>query len=162
MKYILEFLFISIGGTLLHFTYQISHKNKFVGLISAKNESTWEHIKIALTPYYIFLLLEIPFSYQLPNFIFAKFIELAALILTIPFLFYGYQKLLKKDVPLFDIAIFYLSILLAIYLEYLIIKLPNCYFFINYLSFLSILAIFIYYLLTNFLIPKAFIWQTPK
>ncbi len=159
MKYIIEFLFISILGTILHFTYQKSHKNILVGLISAKNESTWEHIKIALTPYFVFLLLEIPFNYQLPNFIFAKFIELATIILTIPFLFYGYQKFLKKDIPIFDIAIFYISILLAIFLEYLIINLKACSFLINYLSLLSILAIFIYYLLTNFLIPKSFIFK---
>ena len=41
---------ISLIGTLSHFLYDISKHNKLVGLFCAVNESTWEHIKISLTP----------------------------------------------------------------------------------------------------------------
>ena len=40
-----RFFFISILGVLLHFTYEWSNDNPAVGLFSAVNESTWEHIK---------------------------------------------------------------------------------------------------------------------
>lgn len=44
------FIVISIVGTLLHFLYEMSGHNKIVAIFAAVNESTWEHIKIALTP----------------------------------------------------------------------------------------------------------------
>ena len=41
-----RFFFISILGVLLHFTYEWSDDNRIVGLFSAVNESTWEHLKL--------------------------------------------------------------------------------------------------------------------
>ena len=56
---IISVIIISIVGTLSHFLYDISNHNRIVGLFSAVNESTWEHIKIALTDYWmdIFMVL---------------------------------------------------------------------------------------------------------
>ncbi|MBR1413061.1 MAG: hypothetical protein IJ574_00120 [Bacilli bacterium] len=161
-KYIIEFLFISIIGTILHFTYQLSNKNKIVGLISSKNESTWEHIKIALTPSFIFLLLEIPFSYKNCNFIFSKFVAITTIIIMIPTLFYGYRFLLKKDIPIIDISIFYISILISILMESFILKKFQCFFSINYISLIIIVLIFSFYLVTNCLTPKTLIFKKPS
>ena len=47
---IISFIFISILGTLLHFTYEWSNNNSFIGLFSAINESTWEHLKLIFFP----------------------------------------------------------------------------------------------------------------
>ena len=52
----LGFVIISVVGTLAHFLYDFSHHNKIVGLFAAVNESTWEHIKIALTPTFLWSL----------------------------------------------------------------------------------------------------------
>ena len=41
-----RFIFISVLGVLLHFTYEWSGDNAVVGLFSAVNESTWEHLKL--------------------------------------------------------------------------------------------------------------------
>lgn len=46
-----RFIFISILGVLLHFTYEWSGDNPAVGLFSAVNESTWEHLKLIFFPY---------------------------------------------------------------------------------------------------------------
>ena len=46
---IISIIVISVIGTVSHFSYDISKQNKIVGLFGAVNESTWEHIKIALT-----------------------------------------------------------------------------------------------------------------
>ena len=56
MDIIIGIIFISIIGTLLHFMYEFSGHNKIVSLFAAVNESTWEHIKIALTPTFIWTL----------------------------------------------------------------------------------------------------------
>ena len=37
-------------GTLLHFTFEWSGNNPVVGIFSAVNESTWEHLKILFFP----------------------------------------------------------------------------------------------------------------
>ncbi len=57
-----RFLFISILGTLLHFTWEWSGKNPFVALFSAVNESTWEHLKLLFFPMLLLTLLEPLFS----------------------------------------------------------------------------------------------------
>ena len=66
------FIVISIVGTLLHFLYEISGHNKVALLFAAVNESTWEHIKIALTPTFLWGLLD-GFKYGTsPNYFIAK------------------------------------------------------------------------------------------
>lgn len=45
-----RFIFISVLGVLLHFTYEWSGDNAVVGLFSAVNESTWEHLKLLFFP----------------------------------------------------------------------------------------------------------------
>ena len=57
-----RFLFISILGTLLHFTWEWSDRNPFVALFSAVNESTWEHLKLLFFPMLLLTLLELFFS----------------------------------------------------------------------------------------------------
>ena len=158
-KYIIEFLFISIIGTILHFTYQLSNKNLIVGLVSSKNESTWEHIKIALTPAFLFLILEIPFSYNNCNFIFSKFIMISTIIIMIPTLFYGYTYFLKKNVPIIDISIFFIAILLAIFMENIALTKFKYFFSINYISLIALILIFSFYLITNFVTPKTLIFK---
>ena len=41
MFFLISTMFISLIGTLSHFTYDISNHNKIIGLFSAVNESTW-------------------------------------------------------------------------------------------------------------------------
>ena len=48
--HIISFLLVSILGTLLHFTYEWSGENTFVGFFSAVNESTWDHLKLIFFP----------------------------------------------------------------------------------------------------------------
>jgi hypothetical protein len=45
---VVGFLFVVIFGSLLHFTFEFSHYSKLVAYFSAVNESTWEHLKLAL------------------------------------------------------------------------------------------------------------------
>jgi hypothetical protein len=43
-------IFTFLAGTLLHFTYEWSGNNFWVGLFSPVNESTWEHMKLLFFP----------------------------------------------------------------------------------------------------------------
>lgn len=47
---IIRYAIVCTLGVLLHFTYNLSGQNPIVGLFSAVNESTWEHLKLLFFP----------------------------------------------------------------------------------------------------------------
>lgn len=47
---IVGILFVSVLGVLMHFVYEWSGSNRFVGLFAPINESTWEHMKLLFFP----------------------------------------------------------------------------------------------------------------
>ncbi len=51
---VVGFLFVSIAGSMFHFTYQWTHCNWFVGFFVAVNESVFEHVKILIFPIFLF------------------------------------------------------------------------------------------------------------
>ena len=56
---LIGFLFVSIFGALSHFFYEWSGKNKIVGFLFPANESTWEHLKLAIFPTLLFFFCRI-------------------------------------------------------------------------------------------------------
>jgi hypothetical protein len=54
----LGFIAASILAPLFHFTYALSGSNQFVGMISAVNESVWEHSKILYFPFLFYSIVE--------------------------------------------------------------------------------------------------------
>lgn len=48
--HIFSAVFCIVLGTILHFTYKWSNNNNFIGIFSATNESTWEHLKLVFFP----------------------------------------------------------------------------------------------------------------
>ncbi len=110
MFYIGIIIICSIG-TILHFAYELSHHNKLVATFSAVNESTWEHIKICMTPTIIWSIYEIT-KYGLDrNFIVAKSLCLLTIILMIPILFYSYTAFTKKSILFIDVICFYVTVI---------------------------------------------------
>ncbi len=154
-------LFISLLGTLLHFTYDWSKKEKIIGLFSAVNESTWEHIKIALTPTFVWIVIELLFMGHKPNFIFANFISLLSLIIFIPLVFYGYKLFTKKAILVVDIMTFYIAIIVSRLLNYIIINGRMVNFFATYIGLIGIVIIFIFYLTFTVMPPKCFVFEDP-
>ena len=67
-------------------------------MFTAVNESTWEHIKIALTPTFLWSLYDGIIYGCNPNYFVAKATSLLSLILVIPLLFYSYKFFIKKNI----------------------------------------------------------------
>ena len=156
------FFFVSILGTLSHFLYDIGNHNKYFSIFFAVNESTWEHIKIALTPMFLWLIIEVPFLYNNVNFIFAKFIGLMCPLIIIPLIFYGYKSISKKSILILDIGMFYLSILISTLLSmYILFELPKVPFIVNYLSLIGIIIIFIFYMILTMYPLENFLFKDP-
>ncbi|MDO5568917.1 MAG: DUF6512 family protein [bacterium] len=159
--YIGGFFFISIIGTLLHFTYDFSNHNKIVGLFSAVNESTWEHIKIALTPLFVWSLIDGYLLGKLPNYFISKLVGILIIIIVIPLIFYGYKYFTKKSILFIDISSFYFTILLSQWLSYLVIIRDALPYIVNYISVIVIFIIFGFYMTATLVPLKLFIFKDP-
>lgn len=102
---------ISIVGTILHFTYELSKHNKFVAIFSAVNESTWEHIKICITPTFLWSLYDGYVNGINSNYLIGKSMCLLTIIILIPFLFYIYTAFTKRSILFVDVICFYITVI---------------------------------------------------
>ena len=137
----LGFIVISAAGTIAHFLYDWTH-NRIVGLFAAVNESTWEHIKIALTPTFLWSLYDGAIYGLNPNYFLAKLMSLLVIIFFIPLVFYSYQRVAKRPILVIDILTFYLAILLSQITFYTIIDLSPIWPILQYLATLSTFILF--------------------
>lgn len=158
---IISIIIISIIGTLSHFIYELSNHNKYIGLFVAVNESVWEHIKIALTPTLLWSLVDGLVYGTNPNYLFAKAISLIVLIILIPLFYYIHKYISKKDSLVFDIIIFYISIICSQLSFYHLLQIYPVNFIICYLSFISIFIIFGCYMIFTLLPIKNDIFKDP-
>ena len=112
-----------ILGTLLHFTYEWSGNNLFVGSLSAVNESIWEHLKLVFYPMLIAMIIEYFFvKKDVNNYIEAKTIGIFTAIFFIIVSFYTYSGIIGTSVIVIDILIFIISIILGEYVAYRLMK----------------------------------------
>jgi len=157
----LGIIIIGVVGTLLHFTYELSHHNKVVGVFSAVNESTWEHIKICMTGTILWSIYETSEVGFTSNFIFAKSMSLLTIILLIPILFYSYTMFTKKSILWIDIICFYLTVTCSQLVYKYFINLINYNEIFIYISYiLIIIELFLYFFLT-YHAPKNFLFKDP-
>ena len=152
---------ISVIGTLAHFLYDLSGHSKIIGLFAAVNESTWEHIKIALTPTILWSLLDGAFYGSNANYFLAKITSLLAIVFFIPLVFYTYRHFVKHSILAVDIMMFYLAIILSQFIFYTIINLPPQGFTIQYLSIIATFIFFGAYMTLTLAPIKNIIFKDP-
>lgn len=158
---ILSIIVISVVGTVSHFLYDISEHNKIVGLFSAVNESTWEHIKIALTPTIIWGLID-GYIYGInPNYFFAKLVSLLIIIVLMPILFYGYKYLFNKNNAIYNILIFYVIIICSQYMFNYIVSMEAINYLFQYLSCIGIFIVFGCYMIFTLMPINNFLFKDP-
>ena len=117
-----RFIFISILGVLLHFTYEWSGDNPAVGLFSAVNESTWEHLKLIFFPMLLLTLTESLWSHiqekPLPeNFLPARTIGILSGTAFIVVVFYTLNGVLGRNYEILNIALYLAGVLFAVRTE---------------------------------------------
>ena len=152
---------IAVLGTLLHFLYELSGHNKFVAIFAAVNESTWEHIKICMTPTILWGLYDGYIYGANPNYFVAKSLSLLTIILLIPFLFYTYTSFTKKAILLVDIMSFYFTVVCSGLLFNYLINLNSLPFLCSYLSCILLFLEIGAYMFLTFNPPKNFIFEDP-
>ncbi len=108
-------------GSALHFTFQWSGENIFVGLFSAVNESVWEHTKLVFFPILIFGFVEMYFIRDYKRLCFAKVVESVFTITFIITFFYTYTGIFGIESLAIDIASFIVAVILGKYISYKIL-----------------------------------------
>ena len=105
----LGFAVTSLGGTLLHYLYDLSGGAVWVAPFSGVNESTWEHMKLLFWPMLFFALLERLFFSEREDFWCVKLKGILLGLVSIPVLFYTYNGVIGRSPDWINIAIFFVS-----------------------------------------------------
>jgi hypothetical protein len=115
-------IFISIIGSLLHFTFALSGNWLPLGIISAINESVWEHLKLAFWPSLFFALMEflaMRHDTRKGNFFFfAKAVGTYIMPLVIVMIFYSYTRIIGKSILAVDISSFVVAVAIGQLVSY--------------------------------------------
>ena len=106
---LMGFAVTSLGGTLLHFLYDLTGRSAFVAPFSSINESTWEHMKLLFWPMLIFAIAQSLFFRDREDFWCVKLRGILLGILLIPVIFYTYNGVIGKSPDWLNIAIFFIS-----------------------------------------------------
>lgn len=120
--YAAGFLFVLILGCALHFTYDLSGSNAVVGIFSARDESTLQHLKLLFWPFIFFSLFEYFFTQHGKNFIFIKALSVLFGAAVIVIVFYAYTAIWGENFLAADIFTFMLGDASAFYLSYALQK----------------------------------------
>ncbi|MBR3270040.1 hypothetical protein IKG07_02210 [Candidatus Saccharibacteria bacterium] len=148
-------------GCLAHFLYDLLKGPKALGIFTAINESTWEHIKIAVTPTLLWGLVDGFLYGENPNYFTAKLASLLVLTFFIPFVFYSYTRTTKKPILPVDIITFLVAIILAQFTFFGIINLPAFPHWAIYLSSVGVFCFFGAYMTLTLLPLKTPIFKDP-
>lgn len=124
---LIGFLFVSVTGTLLHFLYDFSGKSLAAALISAVNESIWEHMKLIFYPMVLYTLWENRrFQEDRAAARFSGLCGILMALIMIPVLYYTYTGMLGISADWFNITIFFVAAGSAYYLQYRLEKSGAC------------------------------------
>jgi len=158
---ILGFFFISIIGTLSHFIYEWAGKNEIIGAFTAVNESTWEHLKIAIIPAFIWLIITLIINKEKKNFFIANLLSFLTIIISILVIFYGYKAIFEKDILVFDILAFYIAIGLGQFVSYKIMNYSELPTWLNNISIMLLTLLFLSFIVFTYYPPKMEIFRNP-
>ena len=112
------FVFTAVVGTLLHFLFDWTGGSPAAALVSAVNESIWEHIKLIYYPMLIFSLIEYRvWGKEVDNFWCIKLRGMLLALVLIPSLYYTYTGSLGISADWFNVTIFFITAAAVYYME---------------------------------------------
>jgi len=155
-------LFIIFLGSALHFTFDFSGGNSAVALVSATNESVWEHLKLAFWPSLFWMLITIaPFRSKVNNFFAAKAAGATFMIISIPVVFYSYTASTGKSIFAVDISTFVIAVIIGQTISNRLFK-SKCFpAWIEKISIAIMLLLAVAFLFFTFYPPHLGIFQDP-
>jgi ABC-type cobalamin transport system permease subunit len=159
---ILGIFFISLLGSFLHFTFVLANKFWLVGTFSAVNESTWEHLKLAVVPSILWMILENKFfKLKANNFLFAKSIGIYLMPILIIVLFYSYTAILGYNLLFFDISTFIIAVIIGQIVSYKIMLFREFSEKSGSVWVLALVILFLAFVIFTFYPPHNFLFRDP-
>lgn len=150
-----------ILGILLHFTYEWAGENTIVGLFSAVNESTWEHLKLAFFPMLLMAIIGyFIIGKQINNYWIAQSIGIITAIAFIITFFYTYQGVLGKNIDALNIGSFIIAVILGEFITYKIMKSRKIY-NAEFVSIIFLVILLLSFVLYTFYPPQIPLFQDP-
>lgn len=115
---VVGFVFTAVVGTLLHFFFAWTGGNLTAALISAVNESIWEHLKLLYYPMLVFALAEwVYWGKNVEGFWGIKLLGILLGLGLIVVVYYTYTGVLGVSADWFNVAIFFLAAGAAFWME---------------------------------------------
>ena len=109
---------VLIAGNLLHFVYSWSGDSPAVAALAAVNESTWEHMKLLITPWIIWSLVSLLFQRGSDRPVAAaRMLGLLAGMAAIPTLYYTCRGITGQNEALVNVLLFQAAVLLAFWVS---------------------------------------------
>lgn len=147
-------------GALFHFTYNWSNCNNFVAIFSSINESTWEHLKLAFSPWlFLTFIGYLHFSNNQPNFLCSRIVGILTTITFITIFFYSYTGIIGKHFIFLDIGSFIIGIILGEYISYKLM-LSDFYCYKSTAFFILTILVF-YFIFFSFYPPHINLFKDP-
>lgn len=155
-------IFTVFLGSILHFTFELANKFWLVGLFSAINESTWEHLKLSVMPAILWLLIEwLALKDKPKNFTFAKTKGIYLTPFLIVLFFYTYKAILGNHYLFLDILIFVLAVILGYFLSYKLMFWKEALPIYNKLALFFLIILLLSFFIFTFYPPRIFLFQDP-
>lgn len=150
-----------ILGVLLHFAYEWSGDNIIVGLFSAVNESTWEHLKLAFYP----MLLMAVIGYFIIgkrgyNYWVAQATGILTAIAFITIFFYTYRGIIGTNIDVLNIGSFIVAILLGEFIIYKLLKSQKSY-NAEFVSIIFLIIMLLSFIIYTFNPPQIGLFRDP-
>lgn len=97
----------------MHFVYEASGYNYFVGSFSPINESVWEHLKIAFFPSILWTLIEMTqIRKTINNYFVSKAVGTYIMVFLIPLIHYTYTAFMDGNL-IIDIGSFFAAVIIG-------------------------------------------------
>ncbi len=152
--------FTAVTGTLLHFLYQWT-KWRIFAPVSAVNESTWEHMKLAFVPSLLFAVTQSFFAEEYGNFWLVKLIGISVGTALIPVIFYTLRGSFGEVSTVIDITIFFVAVICEYLLEFYLFGIIECNLYQKLISLSLLLLGVVAFTLFTFYPPQIPLFLDP-
>jgi hypothetical protein len=159
-------LFIVLIGSLLHFTFDFSGGWRPLGIISAVNESVWEHLKLVFWPATFWTIIEFFFLRRThkdtrPNFILARAVGAFIMPLVIIAVFYSYTAFTGDSILAVDLSSFVIAVVIGQIVSYKMWRSLNLSGIFNWLGLAMFVIGALLFAVFTFYPPAVGIFQDP-
>ena len=149
-------------GTFLHFLFELSGNGIAAALVSAVNESIWEHMKLIYYPMLLFSLIQYRFwGREVASFWWVKLAGIMLGLVLIPVIYYVYTGIFGVSVDWFNITIFFLAAGAAFWLESKLFRRGWSFRIPEWAALVLILGISVVFTVLTFLTPQIPFFRDP-